>query len=408
MERDSTPGKAFFPENVCQIQYLPLSTFTNTRRENGTTDASSWIGMEALTTTSSSILKLAKTNISGPGTVIEGPTKISPSLSLQDRRTPEKSTLTPSCNEAKRTSSTSTIMCEYPGCTVKFGRNKDRNRHFRLKHQANEGFRCPLVDCSMGTGHKIQRRDKLREHLKRKGGASLSWQCVLPDCSMIVAGRSDMIGHLGQHDRITRLTHQQLLIDYSFITGDLHPGTWYDKPPLGYLTCSFICDVPGCPFGTDSRDDMDDHGTIPHEGAYCPCPMPNCPQIFQDWGSASAHLARSHDADDREAHEKKLLNQGFWWRNSVFTCPICKVEIKILLNKASCDEKIRDHCSRHETEFLDFYKGELVRTFASSNRRRLWYPRMPLLNPATDEQVFAYLTWPKERLLEIWKMDGLV
>ena len=34
--------------------------------------------------------------------------------------------------------------------------------------------------------------------------------------------------------------------------------------------------------------------------------------------------------------------------------------------------------------------------FASSNRRTFWHPRMPLLDAASDEQVFANLTWPRE------------
>jgi hypothetical protein len=84
------------------------------------------------------------------------------------------------------------------------------------------------------------------------------------------------------------------------------------------------------------------------------------------------------------------------------------LEIKVLLNKVSCDEKIRDHCGTHDGKSLEMYKEELVGAFASSNRRTLWHPRMPLLGAASDEQVFAYLTWPKERLLEIWNMGGLV
>lgn len=57
---------------------------------------------------------------------------------------------------------------------------------------------------------------------------------------------------------------------------------------------------------------------------------------------------------------------------------------------------------------LKLYERELISAFASSNRRTLWYPRMPLLDPASNEQVFAYLTWPKERLLEIWNVGELV
>lgn len=329
-------------------------------------------------------------------------------VSLVALQKPNSATLKPKCFEAKRVSASGTIACEFPGCTTKFSRKKDRNRHFRLKHQANEGFRCPFVHCSMGTGHKIQRRDKLREHLRQKGMEFSPWQCILPGCFAVACDRATLIDHLGQHDRIDRLSHQQRLIDYSFITGDLHPGSYYDKPPLGYLTCSFICEVRGCPFGTNSHDDMTTHRSVPHEEAHCPCPMPNCEQIFQDWSTTSAHLARSHDANDRKANDKELLSQGFWWRNSVFTCPICKVEIKILLNKVSCDEKIRDHCSEHSVNLLKLYERELISAFVVSNKRTLWYPRMPLLDPASDDQVFAYLTWPKERLLEIWNMGGLV
>jgi hypothetical protein len=323
-------------------------------------------------------------------------------------REPENTTIKPKSLESKHVSTSGTITCEFPGCTIKFSRKKDRNRHFRIKHQSNGGYRCPFVHCSMGTGHRIQRRDKLREHLRRKGDESTPLQCILPGCFTIARDRAALLDHLGQHNRVVRLSQQQLLIDYNLITGDLHPGSYYDKPPLGYLTCAFICEILGCPFGTNSHDDMITHSSIPHEGPHCPCPMPDCEQIFRDWSTTSAHLARSHDANDRKAHDKELLSQGFWWRNSVFICPICKFKIKILLNKVSCDEKIRDHCRAHSVDLLKLNEKELVSAFARSNRRTLWYPRMPLLDPASDEQVFAYLIWPKEKLLEVWNMGELV
>ena len=298
------------------------------------------------------------------------------------------------------------LECEYPGCTSKFGRKKDQSRHFRAKHEANEGFRCPLIDCVMGTGHKVQRRDKLRDHLFRKAGAASTWQCIIPGCLEIATGKTGLIDHLGGHDRKTRLAEQQLLIDYGFINGDIYPGSYYDKPPLGYLTCEFICQIRGCQFGTNSFQIMSRHLSIPHSGSHCTCPMPGCQEVFQDWGEVSTHLARSHDAAMRKTYDKELLDQGFWWRSSVFTCPICKQEIRVLLNKVSCDEKIREHCSAHDPQLLKNFSKELVHAFASSNRRILWYPRMPLLQPATDDQISAYLNWPKEDLLKIWNMTG--
>ena len=308
--------------------------------------------------------------------------------------------------EVGRNIQTAVFTCEHPGCAITFNRKKDRKRHFRQKHQGNEHFRCPVVDCSLGTGHEIQRRDKLRDHLRRKEQSPSTWQCILPECSETAVGRTGLIDHLGRHDRTTRLVHQQLLIDYDFISGDIHHGSYYDKPLLGYLMCSYICVVQGCHFGTNSLDIMTGHQSVQHTGSHCPCPMPDCQQVFQDWSTTSAHLARNHDAVDRKKFDKELVDQGFWWRSSVFTCPICRREIKVLLNKVSCDEKVREHCRTHTDQQLLAASEALVRAFASSNRRTLWYPRMPLLDPATDDQVFAYLTWPKTDLPKIWNMNG--
>jgi hypothetical protein len=85
---------------------------------------------------------------------------------------------------------------------------------------------------------------------------------------------------------------------------------------------------------------------------------------------------------------------------------MCNTEMKVLLSTISCDEKVRDHCGTHDANELKLNEKELVQTFARFNGRRLWYPRMLLLEAVTNEKVFAYLTWPKERLLEIWGTSG--
>jgi hypothetical protein len=296
-----------------------------------------------------------------------------------------------------------TLTCNHYGCSVKFKQKKDRNRHFRQKHQANEGYRCPVVDCFMGTGHRIQRKDKLREHLRRKNDPTSQWACFLLGCSEMTIGKVGLMDHLGTHDRLVRLAGQQLMVDYGFLVGEIYPVIHYDKPPLGYLTCEYMCQIAGCPFGTNSSTVMKIHNSTPHQGPYCVCPMPDCDKVLPDWNTTAAHLARQHDAAQRKVHDKELLDQGFWWRSSVFTCPICKIEIKIMLNKVSCDEKIRSHCTVHSSQELTESSKELVQAFVLSNRRKLWYPRMPLLE-GNDEQVFAYLTWAKEDLLKIWTM----
>jgi hypothetical protein len=200
----------------------PIAVGVDLEGMAGNAGPSSDATMETLTATSPSISTSVSTDFSTSLTVMKKP-YVENHVPLAALQKPNNTTLKPKCFEVKRVSSSGTIACEFPGCTIKFSCKKDRNRHFRLKQQANEGYRCPFLHCSMGTGHRIQRRDKLREHLRRKGEESSPWQCILPGCLAVTRDRATLIDHLSQHDCIVRLAHQQLLIDYSFITGNLHP-----------------------------------------------------------------------------------------------------------------------------------------------------------------------------------------
>ncbi len=236
-------------------------------------------------------------------------------------------------------SSMDTLRCEHPGCTTTFRRNKDRRRHFRCKHKpSTRTFICPVVDCPSGSGHKYPRSEKLRDHLDAKKLTLIDWSCVLPGCSEISRGRAGLIDHLGQHDYNTRVSNKTLLAEYGFASYMLNGG---------YLLATFICSVPGCPFGTHDKDAINEHLSIHHDGPFCPCPITGCQRVFQDYKSAVMHLAREHDYDTRESFKKEIYSQCLSAENAIFLCPICYKEVK----QASI-YTVRDHCRKHGHEEL--------------------------------------------------------
>jgi hypothetical protein len=237
------------------------------------------------------------------------------------------------------TSSSDTLRCEHPGCTITFRRNKDRRRHFRYKHKSStKTFICPVVNCPSGFGHKFLRSDKLRDHLRGQKLRLIDWSCVLPGCSEISRGRAGLIDHLGQHDYNTRVSNKKLFTDYGFASHMLGGG---------YLLAAFICSVPGCPFGTGDKDAINAHLSIHHDGPFCPCPIPSCQRVSQDYNSAVMHLAREHDYDTRKSFEKEIYSQHLSLMDDIFLCPICHKEVK-----QASKYNVRDHCLKHNHQEL--------------------------------------------------------
>jgi hypothetical protein len=203
---------------------------------------------------------------------------------------------------ASKSSTDSDVLgCEHTGCTTTFRRNKDRRHHFRNKHESNtKTFPCPVADCPSGFGQTFRRSEKLRDHLCAQKVLNLThWSCVLPGCSEILGGRASLIDHLRQHEYDTRESNQKLLMDYGFASWRL-----YD-----YMWAEYICSIPGCPFGADGKHTMDAHLSIHHDGPFCPCPIPGCQRVSEDYDSASTNLACEHDYDTRQRFKKEIESQ---------------------------------------------------------------------------------------------------
>ena len=237
---------------------------------------------------------------------------------------------------------TEVLRCEHPGCKTTFRRNKDRLRHFRQKHSMTaKSLACPVVHCRGRrgpSGHKFHRSDKLRDHLRSAGTLEfLHWACVIPGCSYIAdRGRESLIDHLGQHDYHTRKTNSNLLSDYGF--GPQRLGD--------YFWAKYICNVPGCPFGTDEKDAMQEHLATPHDGPFCPCPIKDCEVVSQDWDSASTHLAAAHDHATRQLFQQQIHSQHLY-PAIAFVCPVCHHE-----TKHAREWNVREHYQTHSRQKL--------------------------------------------------------
>ncbi|PMD41860.1 hypothetical protein L207DRAFT_511623 [Hyaloscypha variabilis F] len=245
-------------------------------------------------------------------------------------------------NTASKSSTTSDLLrCEHPGCTTTFRRNKDRLRHFRSKHESNaKTFRCPVVDCPSGFGHVFTRSDKLRDHLRAEKTLNLTnWCCVLPGCSEILGDRAGLIDHLGQHDYGARHSNRKLITDYGFAY-----DRWND-----YLLARYICSIPGCPFGTYNKDHMNAHLSIHHDGPFCPCPIPSCQRVSQDYESAFTHLAREHDYNTRSRFRSEVYRQSLEVYDGIFLCPICHKEMD---RARRTEESAGVHCQKHDHQEL--------------------------------------------------------
>jgi uncharacterized C2H2 Zn-finger protein len=293
---------------------------------------------------------------------------------------------------------TKVFKCEYSGCNTTFRRNKDRTRHVFNKHQGNSGFACPIIDCPMGTGHTVERSDKLRDHLRGKAASSRTWRCVLPGCSATGVNKTWWFNHVKQHDQETRVANRHLLTSYGYKE---HYGPC--------LTVGQLCSRRGCPFGTKSSADMDQHLLIPHEGPeglHFPCPIPDCQTGWKDWEAVAQHLASGHTRAARQPLEQVLGAQGFDYWETSFTCPIpvCHRVFKRSYWVADMERKAREHCLEHEFATLLSTAESLVNAWRLAFEGYNLYsnPFKFAINTwsLSNNLVFAFLALPSALLLE--------
>jgi uncharacterized C2H2 Zn-finger protein len=283
---------------------------------------------------------------------------------------------------------TDVLKCEYPGCNTTFRRKKDRLRHARGKHATVvKVLSCPVVDCPMGFGHKFHRADKLRDHLRGEKISSYQWTCVIPGCSEIVATRVGLIDHLGQHDYQARTASSDLFRVYGLTA--CHDGEYLDR--------RYICSIQGCPFGTDHEATMSSHMSIPHDGPFCPCPIPNCGAIFHDWLSVSEHLAREHNYISRKRFNEEIRNHSLHYWQAIFVCPICHNKITGFYG-----QKVEDHCQKHERQQLLQFSNELLDTWTFSLGPTMGlYLATYQIHTLTANKLFAYVVLSAEELLKL-------
>jgi uncharacterized C2H2 Zn-finger protein len=255
------------------------------------------------------------------------------------------------------------FRCEHPGCSTVFRRNKDRLRHVRQKHAKDaKTFICPVVDCPMGFKHEFHRSDKLRDHLSGERISSYQWTCVIPGCSEVTASRDGLINHLGSHDYESRRSNHKLLADYGFV-----PRPYYVRT---YFSARYICSIEGCPFGTDDEACMSSHESIPHDGPFCTCPIPDCQVVYEDWSSVSEHLARAHDYITRQRFKEAIVSQRHSPDLATFMCPICPHEMT-----RSLPHGLRSHWQTHNPEQrLQGWEAVLnTWDFAFASKKLLWW-----------------------------------
>jgi uncharacterized C2H2 Zn-finger protein len=273
------------------------------------------------------------------------------------------------------------LKCEHPGCKTTFRRNKDRLRHVRHKHTANsDEFSCPVVDCPKGFGHKFHRSDKLRDHLRGEKISSLQWTCILPGCCEVAPNRARLLDHLGQHDYCTRRSNYSLLVDYDFASRGRQ-----------YLMAAYVCTIQGCPFSTNNKATMSSHASTPHNGPYCPCPIPTCAVVFQDEQSAQKHLAREHDYTTRHLFGNQIRDQCLDKLEGTFVCPICHHEIQ-----CPYQGRALDHCRKHDPQQLLQASEALSKTWIFSHGPNLhfWFGVTPYTIPVTGDNILAYIFMP--------------
>jgi hypothetical protein len=285
------------------------------------------------------------------------------------------------------------LECEHPGCSTTFRHNKDRTRHVRNKHQEAPGLACPILDCTMGTGHIMTRLDKLRDHLRGKGALSRTWRCVIPDCSTIGENKSWWFEHVAHHDQETRVANKDLLTNYGY--RDFYGG---------YLTSIHLCRRRGCPFGTNLSAAMDEHLLIPHKGPHCPCLIRDCQTICSGWEELAQHLASGHTFAARRSVEGVLRDHGFEpWQYS-FACPILSCHWVIKRPHWVRNMDVRKHCREHDFVTLLSAAEPLVNAWRIAFGGR-WISTEPFkFNLNSEEpssnQIFAFLAYPDAELFK--------
>lgn len=237
-------------------------------------------------------------------------------------------------NKAPELQELGRLRCEYSECNRTFRHNKDRLRHTRQYHSTDaRKFVCPVVDCNLGFRHTYTRVDKLRAHLGGKKISALQWACFLPGCSEIAVNRAYLYDHIQKHNYVDRSHSRILLMDYGFAV------PWND-----YLFAMYTCNIPGCPFGTSFERAMSEHLSIPHDGPFCPCPIPSCREVLGDFQSAQIHLYQTHDFDTRQRFANEVESQNLGSDGTYFVCPVCHHEI------TGYRLSVEVHCKKHTLE----------------------------------------------------------
>jgi uncharacterized C2H2 Zn-finger protein len=296
----------------------------------------------------------------------------------------------------------SLFKCPHSECNATFRRNKDRTRHIRVKHQEIPGFACPIVDCTMGTGHTFPRSDKLRDHLRGKAVSTMTWRCILPGCSETGIHRAWWFDHIKQHGPKTREANAEILNNYGY--KDFYGG---------YPFLEYLCTHPGCPFGTKSSTDLDEHLLIPHDGPHCSCPIPGCKTVCRNWDAVRQHLAADHSRSTREAVEDVLNSQGFYYCDSALACPVlsCRHVVQSFSWNTSLECQTRVHCQKHDFATLRSAAKSLVNAFRFTFEGYfLWTKPLKFkLNAETSSsnQIFACLTFTDAELSEAEKPEDL-
>lgn len=148
----------------------------------------------------------------------------------------------------------------------------------------------------------------------------------------------------------------------------------------------YICSVQGCPFGTDYEDVLIKHLSIPHDGPFCPCPIPDCEEFFKDYRSASAHFRRCHDYNTRSCFYSIIIHQGFLCTNPIFVCPICQHDVGTPFGSLAEITRVRGHCQQHEYQQLLQASEALLNAwfFSFGSKAYIYLPKLKGLVPSKE------------------------
>ena len=166
----------------------------------------------------------------------------------------------------------------------------------------------------------------------------------------------------------------------------------------------YICKQPGCPFGTDETNVMEQHLLVPHNGPTCPCPFINCPKSFSNWEETSAHLYKDHSISERTEDNRVVWSHGCLPYRSFFTCPICNVEVITKWNGV----KIGDHCQKHTFAELLAAVAPLIDASIFARGTTLVLRHSPyVLCKASRRQIFTFLTLTADETKQVKSLGDI-